>query len=189
MGIVHINTFTKGFSGSVGNIVFRQLRGKTVFSGKPRKQKKQSEQQRENRSRFKAAAYWAKAQMRDPDRKAYYLRKAKKLKLPNAYTAAVSDYMRKGEIKEIDTRHYKGKAGDVIKLKIQKRDFAINNVDVMLFSADGNLIESAIATKKEPGVFLYRATKTLPDKVPVTIRVLLNDHVWNSIKREEVIHY
>ena len=36
-----------------------------------------------------------------PEKKAYYTHKAKKLKLPNAYTAAICDFMPKGEIKKL----------------------------------------------------------------------------------------
>lgn len=124
MATVSSNLLTKGFSGSMGPIVFRQLRGKTVIAGKPDKiLKQQSAQQRQNRDRFKAASIWAKQQMLDEEKKAYYWRKAKKLKLPNAYTAAVCDYMRKGEIKEVDTRRYKGNAGDEIKIIATKKRF------------------------------------------------------------------
>jgi hypothetical protein len=186
MAIVRMNAITKGISGSIGNIVFRQYYGNTVIAGKSQIRKKQSEQQRENRNRFKAATYWAKAQMLDPEKKAYYWRKAKKLKLPNAYTAAISDYMRKGEIKEIDARQYKGKAGDVIRLKISKKDFAIHKVDVSLWSADGTLIETAIAVKKDQHLFHYKVKEAF-DQGHVTIRVVLADHTWNSVKREIVV--
>jgi hypothetical protein len=186
MATVYRNALTRDISGAIGNIVFRQIRGKTIVCNKPDRLSKQSKQQRENRSRFKAATYWAKAQMLDPEKKAYYWRKAKKLKLPNAYTAAVSDYMRKGEIKEIDTKQYKGKAGDVIKLKIRKKDFAVRKVEVMILSGDGNFIESAVAVKKDNDVFIYKATKTIADKGPISIRVLGGDY-WNSVSREVVV--
>ena len=108
MAIVRNNPFTKGFSGSIGNIVFRQLSGKTVVSAKRERVTKQSAQQRDNRMRFRSATYWAKAQMLDPEKKAFYLRKAKKLKLPNAYTAAIADYMRKSTIKSINVKSRDG---------------------------------------------------------------------------------
>jgi hypothetical protein len=182
MAIIRSNVITNAFSGSIGHIVFRQLRGKTVISNKPARVEKQSKQQRENRSRFKSAAAWAKAQMLDENKKAYYWRKAKKLKLPNAYTAAVSDYMRKGEIKEIDTRQYKGSAGDVIKLKITKKDFAVHNVDVMLHDGTGKVIETDFAIKKDKDVFIYKASKTITGNAKVHLRVMITDHYWNVRK-------
>ena len=69
MAIIRNNQITKGFSGSIGNIVFRQLNGQTVISSKQEKVNKQSERQRDNRMRFRSATYWAKAQMLDPEKK------------------------------------------------------------------------------------------------------------------------
>jgi hypothetical protein len=184
MAIVRGNTVTKGLSGSLGHIVFRQFNGKTIMANKPAEIKKQSTLQRENRSRFKAASYWAKAQMLDPEKKAYYWRKAKKLKLPNAYTAALSDYMRKGEIKEIDTRQYKGNAGDVIKLKIRKKDFAVHKVQVKLYDAEGVEIESGMAMKKDQDVFFYRVAETVIEKMATRVNVMLCDHGGNMVMRE-----
>jgi hypothetical protein len=37
---------------------------------------------------------WAHEVLCDPDKKKYYEQRAKALKLPNAYTAAIRDYMR-----------------------------------------------------------------------------------------------
>jgi hypothetical protein len=187
MAVIQINSVAKGLSGSLGRLVFRQLRGKTILAGKPDKVTKQSALQRENRVRFKLASAWAKGQMLDADKKAYYWRKAKKLKLPNAYTAAVSDYMRKGEIKEIDTRQYKGNACDVIRLKIRKKDFSVNKVEVKLYDAEGVMIESGMAIKKDQDVFLYRVTETVIEKMAVRINVVICDHGYNTVMRETLL--
>jgi hypothetical protein len=185
MATVSSNLLTKGFSGSLGPVVFRQLRGKTIIASKCDKiLKKQSGQQRQNRDRFKAASIWAKQQMLDEEKKAYYWRKAKKLKLPNAYTAAVCDYMRKGEIKEIDTRQYKGNAGDVIKVFATKKGFSVNKVQVTLYDAEGVEIESGMAVKKDHGIFFYKATETVIDKMLTRVSVLICDHYYSQVRRD-----
>jgi hypothetical protein len=189
MATVSFNAITKGMSGSIGNLMFRQTYGRTIVSGKPRQTKKQSEQQRENRSRFKLAAYWAKAQMLDPERKAYYWRKAKKLKLPNAYTAAICDYMRKGEIKEVNTKTYKGKAGDTIHITTRKKDFAVRKVDVTLRTSEGKIIETGTAIRKDNGLFMYRASETLLEKQPVSISIKLDAEVAGAAPFEQVIRW
>ena len=188
MATVTFNAITKGFAGSLGNLVFRQVYGKTIVTGKPRMPRKQSEQQRQNRLKFKHASAWAKSTVSNPEKKAYYTRMAKKLKLPNAYTAAISDYMRKGDIKEIDTRFYKGKAGDIIRIKTHKKDFVVNTVKLTLYDDAGNVIESANATAKN-GYFLYKASTTLPEKIPVKLHVSLPDHRMNVTTREVQILY
>jgi hypothetical protein len=96
MAIVRSNDLIEGFSGMFGDtMVFRNLRGKTVVSQRPKLPKKESEQQKENRSKFRKATAWAQFVLENPERKEYYRKKAKKLNLPNAYTAAITDYMRK----------------------------------------------------------------------------------------------
>jgi hypothetical protein len=187
MATIQTNSIASGLRGSLGNLVFRQVHGKTIVSGKRDGKKKQSELQRENRSRFQSAAYWAKSQMLDPEKKAYYWRKAKKLKLPNAYTAAVSDYMRKADIKDVDIKQYKGNAGDVVKLNISKKDYAVHKVDVVVFNEEGNVIESGVAMKNDNCFFIYKATMTIPENTAVRIRVAVNDHTWNTTKKEVAV--
>src|SRR5688500_11626992 len=101
MAQVELNDLIKGFSGSVGKVVFRMYRGKTYMAQRPSKQKKESEGQRNTRDKFKLATQYAKQMMKDPERKAYYAKKAKMLALPNAYTAAITDYMRKPKVQRI----------------------------------------------------------------------------------------
>jgi hypothetical protein len=187
MATIQSNALARSFSGRIGHVVFRQVRGKTVVASKPRELKKQSAQQRENRVRFKHAAAWAKGQMLDENKKAYYWRMAKKLKLPNAYTAAVCDYMREGEIKEIDTRRYKGNAGDVISMKITKKGFAVKNVDVSLRDAAGNVIEKDFAIRKDKDIFIYKTTKTISGHTHTHLRVIITDPMWNVVKKEMML--
>src|SRR5688500_15223775 len=108
MAVVLMNDLVEGLSGKVGKIIFRTYRGKTYASSRPRKRRPQSEQQRSNREKFKLATQYAKRMMKDADMKAYYKRIAKQLALPNAYTAAITDYMRKPQISGVDPKKYTG---------------------------------------------------------------------------------
>ena len=99
MAISKNNPITRGLSGMLGGtVVFRNFHGKTIMAKRPTRTGKQSELQRENRNRFREATVFAKASVKDPQKKAYYEDKAKKMKLPNAYTAAITDFMRKPEV-------------------------------------------------------------------------------------------
>jgi hypothetical protein len=104
MAIVKLNDLTEGLSGAIGNLVFRQLRGKTVLSGKANSTKKQSLQQLENRNKFKRASTHVKFAMRNAELKEYYADKAAELKLPNAYTAALKEYLRNGKLATSDIK-------------------------------------------------------------------------------------
>ena len=175
MAIIQSNALVKGLSGSIGSLVFRQVRGKTILAGKGNVSRKQSEKQRENRSKFQCASRFAKAAMLDEDKKAYYWRKAKKMKLPNAYTAAISDYMRKAEIKVVDTRGYKGRVNDVIRVSVFKKDFEVSKVEVRLKYSDGALIESGMCCKADKGLFVYKAISSADVNRSVIVDITVYD--------------
>ena len=90
-----------GMRGKIGDsLVVRVMRGKTFVSIPARKpdKRKESAAQRNTRVTFREAAGWAQQILLDAAQRAYYQQRAKKLKLPNAYTAAITDYMRKPKV-------------------------------------------------------------------------------------------
>ncbi len=134
MATVATNPLINGLSGMLGkSIVFRTFRNKTVVAAAPSPPKRQSEQQRANRSKFREATAWAQATLQNPERKAYYQKKAKKLGLPNAYTAAITDYMRKPQA------HIVCKENNEITCCVYKKDFVLK--EVRLTTSAGESIE------------------------------------------------
>lgn len=67
----------------------------------------------------------------DPQKKEYYQKKARKLKLPNPYTAAIADYMRTPRVKQVNAY------GDTITYSVVKKDFSLRKVDVMVRRPSG----------------------------------------------------
>lgn len=91
------NLLIQGLSGMLGKtLVFKTIRGKTYVSSAPRKPDKRKETvaQRNTRTTFQQATTWAKTTLLNPAQKEYYHQQAKALGLPNAYTAAITEYMR-----------------------------------------------------------------------------------------------
>lgn len=88
-----------GMGGTIGkDLVFRTVNGETIVSQKPVfNPKKTTRAQKQTRSRFAQASLFAKKVTRDPLKKEYYKKMAMDLKLPNAYTAAIKEYMNKKE--------------------------------------------------------------------------------------------
>jgi hypothetical protein len=82
-----------------GIFVARQLNGQTVISKMPRKRdrSRETEAQRATYERMRSAGRYAAEMLQDPEKKLFYLAMAKRLKLPNARTAAVTDYLRNGD--------------------------------------------------------------------------------------------
>jgi hypothetical protein len=75
--------------------------------------------------------------MKDPLKKEYYKKIAKKLKLPNAYTAAITEYMRGPVIDE--ARLEQGRGGAMkLKVKAHKRGFDVKEVKVRIKDKENN---------------------------------------------------
>jgi len=132
MAIVKNNPIINGISGKLGNsIVFKRVRGKTIMCNPAPKPATQSEPQKETRNRFRKASEWAKNILLDAEQKAFYQKKAKKLKLPNAYTAAIADYMRSAKVTQLS------RYADKTTFMIRKKDFDVAQVDVVVNNHSG----------------------------------------------------
>jgi hypothetical protein len=179
------NILTKGLSGMVGKqIVFRSWNGKTFISVTPKKPKKQSIIQKENRTKFKRATIYAKRMMKDPVKKAEYKEIAEKLQLPNAYTAAITDYMRNPEIEALDLAGYSGKADEEIKVTVSKKGFDIQEVEVIVVNENGEVIEEGKAVKGSGTEWLYKTTKNIEEKNIPKILIRVKEKTGNI--REKV---
>ena len=114
------------------DLILRQVNGETIVSYKTssNKKKKPSALQQFTRSKFSGATLFAKKITRDPEKKEYYSRLAKKMKLPNAYTAAITEYMRKPSVGDVNVSKSKtGKA--FIKINAFKKGFEAEQVKVI----------------------------------------------------------
>ena len=97
MAISEHNVITKGATGTFGKqIVFRQRNGKTVMCNPPCKYPPKTATQIANQERFKRANNFAKAAVKDPEKKAYYQSIAKPHQ--TAFNAAFQDAYNKPEV-------------------------------------------------------------------------------------------
>ena len=129
---------------------------------RPPKPCKQSEHQKENRDRFRKASLWAKTILLEPEKKAYYQKKADKLKLPNAYTAAIADYMRSIHVKQVN--RYENKTT----FSIRKKDFDLEQIDIVL-SKDSGETEIRTLPKGESFFWLH------PTELNAGVTVMITD--------------
>lgn len=127
MASVSTNPIMNGLRGTFGNtLVFRQWHGKTLVSPKGRNpnKKKETAAQRNTRTTFKEATEWAQHILLDPQKKEYYKQRAKVLKLPNAYTAAITEYMRKPKVVKLEE-------SSRVTLVVNKPGFTLQQVAVV----------------------------------------------------------
>jgi hypothetical protein len=184
MAISRNNPLTKGASGMIGKtIVFRSWNGKTYMYNRPSKPTKESPLQKENRTKFSRAVSFSRKMMADPAKKAEYKEIAKQQGLPNAYTAAVTEYMRKPEILGIDTSTYSGEANQEIKVTTSKKGFTVQEVKVMIMDEDGTLIEEGTALKAFGDEWLFKTTTNIPRDQKVRIIAKATDRTNNRIEK------
>ena len=80
----------RGIEGKVGDLVMRTINNRTVVAKAPKRRTKKSLREVENHTVFQSAAAFAVEAMRNPKLKIHFKNVAKKRRLPNAYTAALS---------------------------------------------------------------------------------------------------
>ncbi|UPK69708.1 hypothetical protein [Chitinophaga filiformis] len=159
MAYVKANPFTKGVSGTVGDMMnFRVRKGKTVVAVKRGPSTKPpTEEQQETNERFITASLFAQDAMKDPAIKAQYQKAAKGGQ--TAYNVALRDAMNPPVIDALDISGYKGTAGDLIAVKARDVITPVS-VKVAIFSQAGVLLEQgdAVIKAKDRRFWIYTVT-------------------------------
>jgi len=180
MATITSNAMIDGMSGKFGDsFIFRTMRGKTFVSPLPRKpnKKKESEAQRNTRTTFRKAAEWAQCILLNPEKKAYYMQRAKKLDLPNAYTAAITDYMRKPKVTKLQTR-------DGVTYCIHKKGFRVKEVKVEM--TDGLAVPPNIVVRQVNSE--WYVDYNLVDAAPPAITLRITDNARRETLFEEMMN-
>ncbi|MBT1706433.1 hypothetical protein [Chryseosolibacter indicus] len=155
----------RNLRGALGDLIFRNYNGKTVVSMRPKyKNETNTEARRQARGKFREATFFASHAMMDKKLKAYYMQKARQLKLPNAYTAAITDYLRKAKAGAVKPSSFAAKKGDTVMLLLSKGVFKIRKIKAILFNHDGEVLSEQHLTKAEgKNGFEFTFTDDFPD--------------------------
>jgi hypothetical protein len=126
--------------------------------------------------------------MEDPKKKAYYQQKAQQLKLPNAYTAAITDYLRKAKVVAMTRSSFSAKKGDEVIIKLLKSAFKISQIKTILCNQHGEVLSEQTLTSSDriKHTFLFEFTDDFSDYD--TLKVITNelgDHEY-TIHKEEI---
>ncbi|WP_276373151.1 hypothetical protein [Chryseolinea sp. H1M3-3] len=159
------STLHRHIRGAVGDFIFRNYNGKTIVSLRPvYKNETNTEARRLARDRFREAANYASNAMENPKQKAYYQQKARQLKLPNPYTAAITDYLRKAKAVAFKPSSFSARKGETIILRISKTVFKISRIKAMLCDQQGNVLsEQHLTTTGDQKLFYLKFTDDFPD--------------------------
>jgi len=158
MAIANDNVIMRFQRGKIGGLIFRVWGENTVVSKAPDYSKiPRSEAQKANSNRFKVATRYGRRVLNDPVAYTFYDKKRRGGQ--TVWNVAISDYMKRPEIAEIDVWNYKGQAGNTIKVKASD-NYGIASVNVMIINASGFEVESGMAVQR-PGseVWVYKAVE------------------------------
>lgn len=142
MAIVTGNPLLNNLRGTIGgDVVFRRNGDKTVVSMKASPRKKNSPLQQLSVDRFKEAARYARAILRDPVKSAQYRKLAIKLKKHSAYNVAISEYMLRISIqpKDADATPV-SKDKKRVTVTATKKNFKVKSVTVQIISGSGETV-------------------------------------------------
>ena len=108
--------------------------------------------------------------MADADKKAEYKEIAREQQLPNAYTAAVTEYMRKPEILGVEMNSGVDEVKE-IKIFARKKGFQLKEVEIIVLDENNAMLDKGRATKGVANIFSY-SPKVLSDRsIQLIIRV------------------
>ena len=175
-------------TGIVDVLLLRNINGKTVVSAyeAKTKRKKVSALQQRTRSTFAEASQYAKTVTRNPAKYEHYKKLAKKLGVSSAYTAAITDFMRKPKKEAVDT--FKAAKRNEISVQVSKKGFPIASVKVTITTTDAHMIKQGIATKNSSNRHTFRH-RGFPIKwKDTTITIEATDRVGNSVAHKQHLY-
>ena len=163
---VKLNPMFEQVSGQLGEMVFRELRGKTIVSRKPTLSGEATVDQLAHRERFKQAAAYGKSALANAETRAIYEEFAKSKNMP-VFALTIADFFNAPVIDQVDLSAYNGNVGDLIQIAARD-DFGVVSVHVSITDNASNLIESGNAILAS-GNWIYTATTAVEANVIVTV--------------------
>lgn len=188
MSKIENNPATNKMRGMLGGtIVYRQVNNVTICSTRPKKRDKPTEHQIKTKGKFLKAVEYAKQQMALPEMKALY-QKAVNSRIPNAYTAALKDFLNAPTVMEVRTSEYNGQAGSRLSCIVHD-DFEVMAVKMEIFDQTGRLLESGYAEKMDLQAdgWEYKATVANPTATGSRIVITGTDRPGNAGVKEVVL--
>ena len=184
MAVSYNNVITSGYSGRVGDVVFRNYNGKSVMAKRPDCSKViKSERQLEFNDKFKRAVKYGQYVIKNPELTAYYKRKRPDM---DPYHAAISDYLSRPVIERVDVGDYQGLPGNVVTVSVWDK-WGIEGVDMVIFNALGEVLECGAAVPRQFSgntEWNYTATVENVDFKSSRILVRVKDRPGNVVEAD-----
>jgi len=167
------------FRGTIGKLVYRKYKGRTVVALKPDADRPLSQAEITHRQDFAQAAAWAKTALLDEELRPFYEALGKQRDIP-ARAAAVSDFLKRPSLEALDLSEYTGQTGDPIYFMTNDNG-GVANALVTISDEDGTVLESGEASEVDPGMgyWMYTTQCAIPGGILVLINVKVSDRPGN----------
>ena len=172
---VRLNPMFEAASGQLGDLVFRELRGRTVVSRKAYLLGGPTEDQAAHRESFKQAAAYGRSALSNPATRDLYEEAAKTRNIP-VFAVTVADFFNAPTIDNLDVFDYNGHIGDPISI-LAHDDFGVVNVRVSITDDAGSPIESGNAVEMVAGSghWIYTTTTAVAPDTDVVVNAVASD--------------
>lgn len=170
MAVLKKNLFLQGASGMLGGqLVYRSVNGETIVSSRPERRRVISETQRMQNNRFKYASAFAKQAIQDDVLGPIYAAAVvRMIRYQNAYTLAVTDYMKAPEIGDIILES--GVCGSKLLVEAYEQP-QVSKVLVDILTEDEEIISSGEATITNNGIqWEYVLTHDIPEGGSILVK-------------------
>ncbi|MCP9753125.1 hypothetical protein [Ferruginibacter sp. HRS2-29] len=177
------NIVTKGLSGRILQLVFKQWAGMTYVASAPsRSAVPATEEQKQTRLNFKEAVRYAKRKMDDPAMKSLYQQSLKPRQ--TAFNRAIKDFMTVPVIGFIHAGNYNNKPFSHIIVRATD-DFRVMNVKVKIENSAGQWIEEGEASPAGNGLdWKYLVTESDQVAADNVITVTVSDMAGNEVSKQ-----
>lgn len=180
MAIVSEGSIYHGLSGKMGNVVFRQVNGKTIACAAPVRSSRKSgtASQKKNEKAFLKNVAYAKKIMQMPHLKKQYAEAAGSSQ--TAYNRAFSDAAHPPCVHDIEFFEVTPEGNTIISISAED-DFRVDKVLVSIFSAGQELMEEGNAVIDDWGMrWRYETAIPFPELTGCTIKAVAIDLPGNK---------
>src|SRR6185503_4138346 len=174
---VTLNPVFEQVSGALGDLVFREVNGKTILSRKAQMSNVEPTlAQTNHRERFRQAAAYGKFAIANQTTREIYDTISDQRGIP-AYALTVGDFLNLPSVEQVDTTAYHGQIGDNIAI-ITTDDIGVVNVHVTITDDSNNSVlqsGNAVEYPVNTGHWNYGASVAVPAGTAVTVKVIATD--------------
>ena len=175
MSSVEMHPPFKHYRGTIGDLVYRKVKGRTIVAVRPDADRQLKQAEAAHRQDFAKAAAWATTILNDDEARHLYEEIGYERDIP-ARAAAVSDFLKPPFIEGLDLSDYAGQVGHKI-FFVATDNVGVIDAQVKITDPSGALFENgaAVEVPETPGYWMYTAKSAIPAGTDAVVTVTVMD--------------